>query len=283
MEVTYMNSEGEKLILRQARPFFLTSVEGVGRTKQTITTFKAPEQDGAFYISSTLDMRNITLEGTLVAQTNEEAYARRERFLRVLSPKSQGILYCRDKRIPCVVEEAGFIASSRERAPSFFVSLLCPSPFFESLDETLTILASWTPAFHFVLGIPSEGISMGDRQPSQIVTLANPGDVSCGCHVVFRALGAVENPDITDMATGQYIRINKTMTSGEEIHVYTGFANKRVTSVTDHGEENAFSYLDTSSVFLQLKPGMNTIRYGASAQLDMLEVNIYYRPQFLGV
>ena len=36
MEVTYINANGERLALRQARPFFLTRAEGLGRTRQTI-------------------------------------------------------------------------------------------------------------------------------------------------------------------------------------------------------------------------------------------------------
>jgi len=113
MEVIYINAVGERLVLRQARPFFLTRAEGLGRTRQTISTFKAPEQDGAFYIASTLDMRNITLEGTLVARDLEDTYSQRARCLRVLSPKNPGTLLCRGKRIACVVVEAGFITSTR--------------------------------------------------------------------------------------------------------------------------------------------------------------------------
>jgi len=283
MEVTYINGNGERLTLRQARPFFLTRAEGLGRTRQTISTFKAPEQDGAFFIASTLDMRNITLEGTLAARDLEETYAQRARFLRVLSPKSQGMLLCRGKRVACVVEEAGFITSTRERAPSFFVSLLCPSPFFEALEEIREELAAWMPAFRFALEIPPGGMEMGVRQPSQIMTLDNAGDVACGCRIVFRALGTVRDPDLTDMTTGQYLRINKTLGPGEEIHVHTSFASKRVLSMNEQSEANAFSFLDTGSTFLQLVPGRNTLRYGAAENMDLLEVSVYHRPQYLGV
>jgi len=283
MEVTYINANGERLTLRQARPFFLTRAEGLGRTRQTISTFKAPEQDGAFFIASTLDMRNITLEGTLVARDLEDTYAQRARFLRVLSPKAQGMLVCRGKRVACVVEEAGFVTSSRERAPSFFISLLCPSPFFEALNEIREELAAWMSAFSFALEIPFEGFELGYRQPSQIMTLDNAGDVACGCRIVFRALGTVRDPDITNMNTGQYLRINKTLDPGEEIHVHTSFAGKRVLSVDERTEANAFSFLDTGSTFLQLAPGRNTLRYGAAENMDLLEVSVYHRPQYLGV
>ncbi len=283
MELTYINSSGEQLTLRQSRPFFLTRIDGAGQTKQTINTFKAPEQDGALYISSTLDMRNITLEGTVVAGTNDESYEQRKRLLRVFTPKLQGTLLYRERQISCVVEEAGFTASGRERAPNFFVSLLCPSPFFETLDEVRAELAMWTPLYHFALEIPEGGIELGSRQPSQIITVDNIGDVSCGCLIVFKALGTVETPSLMNMDTGEYVRLNKAMSTGEELRVYTHFAGKRVVSVIGQAETNAFSVLDTGSTFLQLAAGRNLLRYDAALNMDLLEVSIYYRPQFLGV
>ncbi len=283
MELTYINTAGERITLKQARPFFLTKMDGTGAAKQTINTFKAPEQDGAFFISSTLDMRNITLEGSVLANTVDEAYERRKQFLRVFTPKRQGKLFVRDRQISCVVEEAGFAASSRERAPNFFVSLLCPSPFFEALEEVREELAMWTPLFHFELEIPESGMEFGSRQPSQIIKVDNIGDVPCGCQVVFKALGSVTNPELMDVDTGEYVRLNTTMGSGEELRVFTHFAGKRVVSIIGQTESNAFSLLDTSSTFMQLAAGRNTLRYSAAANMDLLEVSIFYRPQFLGV
>jgi hypothetical protein len=66
MELTYINADGRSITLKQSRPYFLTKIDGTGNIRQTVNTFKAPDQDGAFYISSTLDMRNIILEGTIV-------------------------------------------------------------------------------------------------------------------------------------------------------------------------------------------------------------------------
>ena len=158
MELTYINADGRSITLKQSRPYFLTKIDGTGNIRQTVNTFKAPDQDGAFYISSTLDMRNIILEGTVVANTPDEAYARRQLFLKIFSPKLNGTLVYRDRQIACVVEEAGFSVSTRQRIPNFFVSLLCPSPFFETLDEVREELASWIPLFEFELEIPESGM-----------------------------------------------------------------------------------------------------------------------------
>ena len=283
MELTYTNANGESVTFRQTRPFFLTRVDGAGKVRQTVNTFKAPDQDGAFFISSAMDMRNITLEGSVITPTIAETYDQRRRFLRIFTPKLKGTLVYRNRQIQCVVEEAGFTASSRERVPNFFISLLCPSPFFEALEEIREELAMWSPLLFFPLEVLSTGLEFGIRQPSQIITLDNIGDVACGCHIVFRALGSVTNPELMSLDTGDVIRLNTIMESGEELHVYTHFAGKKVTRVLGSVESNAFSLLDTSSVFLQLEPRRNLLRYNAAENMDLLEVTILYRPKFLGV
>ena len=283
MELTYINANGRSITLKQSRPYFLTKIDGTGNVSQTVNTFKAPDQDGAFYIFSTLDMRNITIEGTIVADNPGDAYAHRQRFLQIFSPKLLGTLQYRGRQIACVVEEAGFSVSTRQRIPNFFVSLLCPSPFFETLDEVREELASWIPLLEFQLEIPMSGMEFGMRQPSQIITVENIGDVSCGCEIVFRALGTVTNPELLKINTGEYIRLLTTMDAGDELRVYTHFAGKRVVRVEGSSITNAFSLLDTNSVFFQLSAGLNTLRYDASVNMDLLEVSIYFRPQFLGV
>jgi hypothetical protein len=55
--------------------------------------------------------------------------------------------------------------------PAFFISLLCPSPFFESLDDIRAELASWQENFHFPFEITAPSIELGIRQPSQIITI----------------------------------------------------------------------------------------------------------------
>ncbi|QSX09532.1 phage tail family protein [Alkalibacter rhizosphaerae] len=282
MEITYINSVGESITLRQLKPYFLRKIDGTGSIRQTINTFKAPDQDGAFYISSVLDMRNITIEGTLLSQNSSEAQEKRERLLKVFSPKLSGILVYRSRRISCVIEEAGFVVSSRERMPNFFISLLCPSPYFESLTQVREELASWMPLFSFVFELEDSGMEFGLRQPSQIITVDNIGDVSCGCEIVFQALGAVVNPELMNLDTGEYLRLNTTMEADTQLRISTHFANKRVTSVSGQSQSNAFSLLDTGSTFLQLSAGRNLLRYSASENMELLEVSIYYRPQYLG-
>jgi len=283
MTITYTNANGESLTLRQRRPYFLQRANGTGDVRQTVTTFKAPDQDGAFFISGSLEMRNILLEGTIIGDTLDETHEARKRLLRVFTPKLKGTLFYRGARIPCIVEEAGFMATESARSPAFFISLLCPSPFFEALDELRVELASWISMFSFALEIPTTGIEFGLRQPSQIITVENPGDVPCGCTISFKALGTLTNPELMNVDTGEVFRLLRTMPAGEELRVFTQFAGKRVVRIVNGVETNAFSFMDTTSTFFQLAPGENTLRYAAASNMDLLEVSVFYRPLYLGV
>ncbi len=283
MELVYINEGNETVTLNQVKPLFLSKLDGVGSVRQTVNTFHAPGQDGAFYISSTVDMRNITIEGNIIADSIEDSYAYRRKLLRIFTPKMRGTLIYRERQISCIVEEAGFTVSNSNRAPAFFISLLCPSPFFETPEEIRAELALWRENFSFPLEITAPGIELGIRQPSQIIDIDNAGDVAGGCRIVFRALGSVTNPELMNVDTGDYIRLNTIMAAEQEIHVYTYFAGKKVVSVTGAIRVNAFSWVDVGSTFLQLSAGRNTLRYAAEENVDLLEVTVYYRPQFLGV
>ena len=84
MELTYISDGGERITLRQRKPFFLQNIDGTGAVKHIISTFKAPNQDGGVFVSGSLDMRNITIEGRILADSIEKAYELRKLLLNVL-------------------------------------------------------------------------------------------------------------------------------------------------------------------------------------------------------
>ena len=49
------------------------------------------------------------------------------------------------------------------------------------------------------------------RQPSQIITVDNIGDVPCGCQIVFKALGTVANPELMNVDTGEVLDSSLTV------------------------------------------------------------------------
>ena len=109
--------------------------EGIGVSFEDAMTAVSRDMQNAVPTNFDLNYRGLSGQGSA------DAYARRQLFLKIFSPKLNGTLVYRDRQIACVVEEAGFAVSTRQRIPNFFVSLLCPSPFFETLDEVREELA----------------------------------------------------------------------------------------------------------------------------------------------
>ena len=126
MQLQYTNGDGVGLTFRQSPPFFLSRLDGIGNLSNKVNTFKAPSQDGAFFVGSAMDMRNITLEGTIVAKNTDEAYALRHQLLHVFTPKTQGTLQFRDRRITCVVEDVKLAVSTKQKVPNFFYRCYAP-------------------------------------------------------------------------------------------------------------------------------------------------------------
>ncbi len=127
------------------------------------------------------------------------------------------------------------------------------------------------------------GIIMGLREPSLIVNVYNNGDVKCGLKIEFRAKGSVKNPSLFNVNTREYIKINKTMAAGEIINVNTSYGHKKIESELNGVKTNIMNYLALPFYFLQLDPGDNLFRYDAEENLNNLEVNIFFTPQYLGV
>lgn len=283
MELTYINDIGDSLIFRQRKPYFLQSIGGTGAVKHIISTFKAPNQDGGVFVSGSLDMRNIVIEGRIIADSIDKAYELRKDLLNLFNPKHKGKFIFKNLSIPCIVEEAPVFKADSHRTPAFFISLLCTSPYFETVEELTKLLAGWHSNFEFELDIPiEEGIEMGYREESLIIPVENVGSVPCGATFEFIAQGIVEDPMIIDVVTGKFIKLNRIMQQGEIVIVSTHFANKKVMSSLEGGN-NSFSSLDEESDFLQLDVGTNLLRYDAKTNLNNLEVNVYFRPQYLGV
>lgn len=284
--LTYVNERGQSLTFGDTAPLLVTRIDGLGSPQNEIHRQKSPYQDGTTVTHTTLDERELVLEGVILASA-QDRQKYRQVLLQTFNPKLKGTLvferYGTKKRIECIPELApSFPSNMQENYQQFLITLLCPNPFWQDVAKTKAEIAIWRGAFEFPLELVEEGIEMGFREPSLIVNIYNPGDVPCGMEIRFKALATVTNPSLFNVNTREELKINKTMTAGEVIIVTTHFGNKRVESQLNGITTNAFNWLDLDSVFLQLEPGDNLLRYDADDGLDNLEVDIYYTPQYLG-
>ena len=280
-KLTYVNENGQSIEFSVQSPFFCSEITGQDGIKNNIYTSKGVGQDGVTVTGDSLDVRNIVVQGTVRGDKERNRLI----LLSICNPKLKSkLIYVNDgveKYIPCMVEKAPTI--TKGKWPKFLVSFYCANPYWQDSAEAKSEIALWIGDLSFPLEILEEGIEMGHRSESLIVNVVNNGSVACGMKVDFRALATLENPSILNINTGEFIRINKTMLAGEKISVTTHFGNKRVESYINGVTTNAFNFWDLDSTFIQLCVGDNLFRYDTGSNLDNLEVDIWFTPQYLGV
>lgn len=290
-KITFVNSAGQTIELGNNAPYILTKIEGLGVVNTNIYSQKSPYQDGVTYLGNTLDTRSISIEVTIIAESEEEMNRYRHELLQVFNPKlGQGTLLYESGNIKRQIKAVSELTpvfphagDFRETMQQALMQLYCPNPFFMDTIESKEEVAIWRPAFEFPLEIVEEGIEIGYREPSLIVNIHNEGDVACGMKIQFKALATVVNPSLFNVNTREYFKINRVMEAGEIITVTTHFQNKRVELYKNGVTSNAFNWIDLESTFLQLEVGDNLFRYDADEGIENLEVSIYYTPQYLGV
>ena len=280
-KLTYLNEKGQSVEFSVWSPFFCSEISGIDGIKNNIYTSKGAGQDGVTVTGDNLDIRDIVVQGTVRGDTEKNRLI----LLSIVNPKLKAkLIYVNagvEKYIDCKVEKAPTI--TKEKWPKYLVSFFCANPYWQDTTEAKIEIASWIGGFSFPLELVTGGIEMGTRSPSLIVNVINNGDVECGMTVQFTAEATLTNPSILNVTTGEFIKINKTLTAGETITVTTGFGNKKVTSTLNDVTTNAFSFIDLGSTFMQLNVGDNLLKYDAGTNVANLTVVVYYIPQYLGV
>lgn len=281
----FENEKGQQIEFSIWSAFFLQNIDGISGLKNTIYSSKGMGQDGSTNTGSTLDDRNIVIQGAIT----ENKELNREKLLSIINPKLKSKLIYIDenvkKYVECIVETAPIIP--KENNPKFQISLLCNNPYWKDYIDSKVNIALWKGDFHFPLVIPQDnGITMGHREPSLIVNVLNNGQVKTGMIIEFFARGTLSNPSLFNVNTREFIKINKGMVAGEKFIINTNYSKKKILQNLNGVTTDILNYLDIvggGDTFLQLDVGDNLFRYNADSNLDNLEVNIYFSPQYLGV
>jgi len=285
-KLIFTNNRGQSIELNNSGPFKLKKFEQ-GNPKTTIISTKSPGQDGKTYHETLLEERSPQIEGIIDGVDDLDLFNKRTYLYSVFNPKIQGTLtYINDSgthKIDCIVQDGPALKDKVEYVQEFLIQLYCPDPYYKDLQETKEEIALWVGSFEFPLEITEPGIEIGHRVSTLIVNANNSGDIACGMRVEFTALASVVNPSILKVYTQEFIKVKRTLESGDKLVITTHFGKKSVELIKNGVSLNVFNYIDLNTTFLQLEVGDNLLRYDAEQGIDNLEVAIYYTPQYVGV
>lgn len=292
--------KGTATIAFDSRDYVLTSVD-YGAVSATHSTAKGDGQIGERVMNTTLDTRGIEIIGFIRArapsgltETEREAYlakdmrAKKAALYQICEPRAEFELRPDDAlSLKCYTDSTVKFSASKlvnnTRVAQFVIDATCYDPLFSDAVARYRKIAEWASNFIWPLQIPATGFTFADRTDSLITTLQNDGDVETSLLIHFTAAATVENPALTNIATGEYIKLNRTLEAGETVVVNTNYGAEGVTSHSGDTIEDVINDLDLGSTFLQAPVGTTSFHYTADSNVSAMTVTIYYFQRYLGV
>lgn len=273
MRLEYIDRRGQVLNLTNNPLFKLTNADGLTSVTAELATSTVPTMDGDIVNSVQASPRDIvldlTIEGPSVESTKRE-------ILKVVKPKQKCTLRMeqdgRELTIGGVVEQ---IEMPRFNSLAVMqISIHCPQPFWEDEIESQTEISEVLNLFYFTdypddqLALTEEGQPFGEYDTNRTKAFNNDGDAEVGLTISITALGEVKNPRVYN-TQAQYIGVDLTMHSGDQVIITTGKGNKTVTL----NGENCISSLSRGSTWLTLPTGEEELTIDSE---DETEGNMYF-------
>lgn len=282
--ITCINAAGERLRFpagKSGEPFLLTDASGVLETKADLLVSDSALADGTTWYGARMQKRNIVL--TLRDKPAADHRANRAALFSLFRFKQKGTLVFADgedeRQIEYVVESVE--VSLKKRPPVYTVSLLCPSPFWQSTQLTQRSLGGTVASFVFPHVFPAGGEPFSGKSRGSAFTVENPGaSDEIGLAIVLRALnGPVTNPRIYHLESGERMELGSAtdplvIPAGSSVTITTAKGDKRILS--QEGESLA-AYLSEGSDFLRIRSGKNTFSVGAESGDAQLSATFSWR------
>ena len=275
---------GQTITFARARPYWITSAEGLGEADFDVSSQQAAGMDGELYQGSTANKRNIVIKATVIPPEGTTHAQIRETFFAFFVPRETGTLYFYDgdkaRKIDYKTENCEFDLDGIFRDVT--ISLICPDPVFRSAIDERTDVAEIEGLIEWPVELEAE-FEVAIKHDTKMATVHNPSSVSRGLTVTFTAAGEATNPKLIEVNRQQSFRILTTLHNGDVLVVTTGPGSKRVKLIRDNVESNINYCWEFGGTWLQVEPGENLFTYEADSGSGALSVTLASTPLYWGV
>lgn len=242
--LTVINYLGEQLTIKLANPFdvgmAITEITGLGPVNANIITTDNATMDGAVYNSSRLSYRNIVItlkllgtdaNGQSIESTRHNVY----KYFPIKKPL--WLIFESDKRSAMI---QGYVESNEPEIFSDWektqISIICPDPYFESLNGTVTNFSGVEPLFQFGTELNEEPtFELGRHYTEGDVDIYYTGEVETGVEINMVFKDHVNPITIYNIETNDKITIDTSkiesrygqLVMGDRIKISTTRGNKK--------------------------------------------------------
>jgi len=281
ISIKFTNAKKESLIIGSTEGFSLIDLSGIHPPKANINVRSIAGFDGSTFVNSSVNPRNIVVTLQLSGDVEEG----RRTLYEIFKIKQSGMFTYTSERIAAQLEA---YVEALEILPMSWpvkaiISLLCPQPYFEALNEILVDISFIAYSLTFPLTLNAAGSQLGTVHPSEAINIFNAGDLAIGMKIRYTANGTVLNPKLINTQTLEFIELETTMTAGDILVINTEVGKKRIERTRNGETTNLFNSLKLGSRFLQLEEGDNVLYASSTSGSNSLFTEITYRPKYSGV
>ena len=298
MWVEYFPPSGEDVVtFAYEEPYYIEGFDGLSDNRSSPITTSGPAQRGSTLRDVSVSERVVSMTvmvhldgGTVAALEAAKAALRRALVVEpggFGSPPALGLLrFHRDDDSLDVLElealpreSPQFGATNRISWAEADIEFVAPYPYPRETEDRVFNVAG-AGGFEFPLEFVSGGLEFPSFNVE--VDINNEGDVRAPIRVEI--WGDVTDPVLYNDTTGEQIRYVGNVPSGEYLEVTTDYGQIAAVLVDADGvRTNAMGSIDhTVTSFWSLRPGVNTIRFGASINNGGY-ANTYWRQRYSGV
>lgn len=271
----YVNENGESITFTYNAGFLINKPIGIDTLQVSLSQVTGIDQVGATIQSANVQPRPVTVSGILVGGFLKN---NKENLLSVVRPDLTAKLYADDYYLNVRPTSTPTIDPTSKFA-KFQFSVLAAYPYWQKDDSARAVLSGLQYMFKFPWNISRE-YQFAKMMETQFINVPNRGQLPVPMTVTFLARGDCLNPKITNVNTGKFMAINKSLVAGERIVVEITHDRTYVTSSIDGDIRGALSLKSTLN---RLDVGDNVLKPEAEEGGNQLEVSIDFATEIVGI
>lgn len=273
------NSRGMLLTLTgQEAIYQVTNIDGLDPPKAQLNTSTIAGLDGAVFNSSKLGTRNIVI----TVKINGNVEVNRQNLYKYFVTKERCTFFYKNENRDVFAD--GYVEdvtcglfTNKETAQ---ISIICPFPYFKSVEESSVSLSNTISLFEFPFSINyGEPVVFSEYERSTTTNVFNASESATGAVIQVEVLTSVGTIEVKNTTTGDDFSVTYTFQRGDVVTINTNKGQKSVKLLRSGVATNLFAYVSEDSRFFQLEPGDNYIGYlvdnGANDQNVIVTVNHY--------
>ena len=274
--ITLDNGESKITIGDENCQFLLLEHDGFEAADYDVKTVTSGASDGVYISTHRLGERTISIKFDYSWVGMEIS---RSKLIKFFSPnRNLNVIVDRrgtTREISGVASDFKIDESNLHEFSIVKVSILCPDPYFKSVDTVFRNSAVSKSAFHLPCKLPC---IVGVQSGTGFVDVINDGDTYADMVVELIVSAPITAPYVYNRTNGKKIKILDSLDAGDKVVISTV---RRAKKATVNGER---ANIDPTSVFSDfLERGLNQIDYGSEDGSDMIAANLTYTALYLGV